>query len=492
MLYRYHNLLHRLLGQTRILLVLNILCMCISCQWREAKEVIVLADSLDVAEHVLYNDTAALGQIICHLDNPLGRVFMPNTLGKAYYYMGRNHSSSNRIGKAADCYIESDRLHIDDPIYRGRINSCMGYICAQNRKDSLAVIFYERANRDFAECNNEWRYAQSLLNLSLRYIYLHQFSKADSLLKVTQTFSLDSSFTARQLETIGLYYYEQKQYDSALVYLNQGLAYWQSEYERCFNYLKIMQSYYFGEKGIHNSIPYAQKIISISNNPNHISNAYYCLMQDAKDKNDIKLLSQYAHARTDAQKIVRDDMAKRVEAITKFEDYLLNPYPLRWIWIVIIGFTILFLLSTVGVLIFRQNSKIANQQLDSLSAHVQYQEARLSEELFHRQFGEKLSEILDKYHTPHKRWREYRTLKKDLNPWLKDWICHLDMLPLSDKEKIFCVLSLIYSHMTDVELADYLCYNREGIRIFKTRILKKIGVSSPEFPKFLRNLTANK
>lgn len=31
--------------------------MCISCQWREAKEVIVLADSLDIAEHVLYNDT---------------------------------------------------------------------------------------------------------------------------------------------------------------------------------------------------------------------------------------------------------------------------------------------------------------------------------------------------------------------------------------------------------------------------------------------------
>ncbi len=129
-----------------------------------------MADSIDQTEHVIYDDTAALGRAIRCLDNPFGRVLMPNTLGKAYYYMGRNYSMSNQIADAANCYIEADRLQIDDPIYRGRVNSCMGYICVQNNNDSLALIFYEGSNKAFKESGNDWYYAQSLLNVSQCHI----------------------------------------------------------------------------------------------------------------------------------------------------------------------------------------------------------------------------------------------------------------------------------------------------------------------------------
>ena len=142
---------------------------------------IATADSIDQTEHVIYDDTAALGRAIRSLDNPFGRLFQRNTLGKAYYYMGRNLSMSNQIAEAAECYIEADRLQIDDPIYRGRVNSCMGYICAQNNNDSLALIFYERASEDFKESGNEWRYAQSLLNLISCYIDFNSFPKSSFL-----------------------------------------------------------------------------------------------------------------------------------------------------------------------------------------------------------------------------------------------------------------------------------------------------------------------
>ena len=56
---------------------------------------IATADSIDQTEHVIYDDTAALGRAIRSLDNPFGRLFQRNTLGKAYYYMGRNYSLSN-------------------------------------------------------------------------------------------------------------------------------------------------------------------------------------------------------------------------------------------------------------------------------------------------------------------------------------------------------------------------------------------------------------
>ena len=88
---------------------------------------------MDQTEHVIYDDTAALGRTIRSLDNPLGRLLMSNTLGKAYYYMGRNlEDSYQQIAAAAECYIEANRLQINDPIYRGRVNSCMGYICRSN------------------------------------------------------------------------------------------------------------------------------------------------------------------------------------------------------------------------------------------------------------------------------------------------------------------------------------------------------------------------
>ena len=277
---------------TLIVSVVLLLCFSSCSSWHEAKEVIAVADSLDQAEHVIYDDTAALGRAIRCLDNPFGRVLMSNTLGKAYYYMGRNYSLSNQIVEAARCYIEADRLKIDDPIYRGRVNSCMGYICVQNNNDSLALIFYERSNKAFKESGNDWYYAQSLLNVSQCHIYLHRFGKADSLLNIAQTYQLDSAYMARCYEMKGLYFYEQEQYNSALVYFQIGLSYWHSEQDKCFSWLKLMQIYYHTNQ-VNHAVFYSNQLISISNNPNYLANAYYCLLLDAKAQNNAIRMSEY-------------------------------------------------------------------------------------------------------------------------------------------------------------------------------------------------------
>ena len=43
--------------------------------------------------------------------------------------------------------------------------------------------------------------------------------------------------------------------------------------------------------------------------------------------------------------------------------------------------------------------------------------------------------------------------------------------------------------MTDVEIAEYLCYDKSGIRVFKQRISKKIGTTSADFLEFLSHLS---
>ena len=456
-------------------LVCSAMCGLSSCGWQEAKDVIAVADSLDQTEHVIYDDTAALGRTIHSLDNPFGRVLMSNTLGKAYYYMGRNlEDYHQQVAGAARCYIEADRLQIDDPIFRGRINACMGYICRQNNRDSLALIFYERATEHFKESENEWYYAQSLLNITHHLINLRLFSPADSLLRVAQEYQMDNAYHAQWLKTRGHYCYMLQQYDSALVHFYDGLNYLQKENDSLHYYLKIMQSYYFSNK-IDEAIHYAQILISHSNNPNYISNAYYCLMQDAERRNDAQLLSLYSQARTDAQRLLRENMIQYAEALPLLAYYLQNPHPWRWVWIMLTTVIAICIFLAIGVMIYRQRTRAAYEQI------MQY-----------RLFGEQLSNIVDKYHIPHKRWKEYKTLKKDLSPWLHDWMHQLDKLPLSEREKVFCTISLVYPHMTDIEIATYICYDKSGIRVFKQRISKKIGTTSANLLDFLRKLPLKK
>ena len=461
----------------RMFCVLGVLCGLCSCGWKGAKEVIATADKMDQTEHVVYDDTAALAGVICKLDNPIGRLFCSNTLGKAYYYMGRNYSLSNQILDAADCYIEADRLQIDDPICRGRINSNMGYICTQNNNDSLALIFYERASEDFKESGNEWRYAQMLLTVSHHCINLHHFLIADSLLQVAQTYSLDSAYQARYYETRGLYHYEQQQYDSALVYFERGLDYWQSEEEKCFSYLKILQIY-LDKEALDMALPFAQFIVKESKNPNYLVNAYYCLMQDAKRENNAQLLSQYSHARTDVERLLRDKTNKYAEATPKLMEYLQNPHPWRWVWITLSVIVAVCISLAIGIWIYRKRSQM--QEKDFL-----YQQSLL-------EFEKGLTEIMDKYHSPRNHWRNYSTLKKDIAPWLRDWTTKLDTLPLSEQEKIYCIISLIYPNLSDIEIANFMCYAKGSIRTLKNRIFKKLGISSSDFSNFLHNLSNSK
>lgn len=471
----------------RLVCVLGLVCGFASCRWHEAKEVIVLADSIDRTEHVIYDDTAALGRTIRSLDNPFGRLLMPNTLGKAYYYMGRNlEDCYMQVSDAAKCYIEADRLQIDDPIYRGRVNVCMGYLCKQYNYDNLALVFYERAGVDF-KGNSEWYYAQTLLDQSEFRINLKDYTFADTLLQIAQSYQLDSSYQARYYETRGLYFYAQQQYDSALVYLDKGLDYWQSDSEKCFTYLKMMQVY-FDLNEIHLAIPYAKFILSTSTNPNHLSNAYYCLMQSAEKDGNITLVSSYASSREDMSRLLEQQKEDYTQAVTIIENYNHTPHPWRWVWITLTSILIVCILLALGAIVYHQRAHVAYQQLDQLSTHMENQEARLNQELYYRQFAEKLSNIVDRYHTPHKRWKEYTILKRDLNPWLHLWLRQLDTLPLSDREKVYCTISLVYSHMTDTEIAEHLCYDKHGIRIFKQRIAKKIGTTAAYLLDYLRNL----
>ena len=443
-------------------------------RYQEAKHVIAVADSLDQNEHLLYPDTAALQQTIRTLDNPFGRLFAHNTLGKAHYYMGRHLSLNDQITQAAAHYIAADRAQIDDPIYRGRINSCMAHICKQNESDSLALIFFERANNDFKLSGNEWYYAHSLLDVSEYNLYLHYFSRADSILKLAETYTTDDMYLARFYETKGLYFYELQQYDSALVYFKKGLPLWQHEEYRLYSYMKIMQVY-LDMDSLAQALPYAESIVLNSDNPTFLVNAYYCLMQDANSKNDTKRLSQYSHARADAEKALRDYVSISAETVPKFIEYLSNPYPLRWVWILISTVIFLCLLLIVGITIYRRYS-LSRLQV----AH--------EEQIRMYDFNACLSDVRTKFPTPPRRWTNYMTLAKDIDPFLHDWLMELEQLPLSARERIFCIYYMVYPQFSLVEIAKHINYAEKSIRTYKARVAAKLQCSSANLHDYLSSI----
>ena len=456
-----------------------LLCLLlVSCgyttRYQEAQTTIAVADSLDQHEHLLYPDTAALQQSIRTLNNPFGKLFAHNQLGKAHYYIGRHLSLNDHITQAAAHYIAADRAQIDDPIYRGRINSCMAHICKQNESDSLALIFFERANNDFKLSGNEWYYAHSLLDVSEYNLYLHYFSKADSILKLAETYTTDDMYLARFYETKGLYFYELQQYDSALVYFKKGLPLWQHEEYRLYSYMKIMQVY-LDMDSLAQALPYAQSIIHNTQNPTFLVNAYYCMMQDANDKNDTKRLSQYSHARADAEKALRDYVSISAETVPKFIEYLSNPYPLRWVWILISTVIFLCLLLIVGITIYRRYS-LSRLQV----AH--------EEQLRIYDFNACLSDVRTKYPTPPRRWTNYMTLAKDIDPFLHDWLMALEQLPLSARERIFCIYYMVYPQFSLVQIAKHINYAEKSIRTYKARVAAKLSCTSAELRDYLANI----
>ena len=476
-----------------LICVLGMICICTSCRWQEAKEVIAVADSLDQTEHVIYDDTAALGGVIRQLDNPIGRLLMSNTLGKAYYYMGRNLDDKyGRINQAAECYIMADRLQINDPIYSGRVNSCMGYICAQNNSDSLALIFYERSSKHFEKSDNEWRFAQSLLNISRQYIELHLFDKADSILHIAQMYQLDSAYQARYIETKGLFFYEQEQYDYALTHFQDALNYWKDNETKCFCYVKIMQTY-FSIDNVEQTLFYAQRVVNSSNNPNHLVNAYYCLLQDAKNRNNAQLLSYYSHARTDAQKALRNGMLEDAKALPILAEYLNNPHPLRWIRITLFLSIILCAILAISIAMYRKYATYrlqkANRTIDDLSMCIKQQQYAQNQPTAAHYFEKGIAAIRTKHPTPYNKWNDYNILKKDIEPWLHNWVKKLDQLKLTDREKIYCIFVILYPHLPSAKLADYMNYDKNGIRVFKSRIAQKLSIKSSELLAFLQKLS---
>ena len=150
--------------------------------------------------------------------------------------------------------------------------------------------------------------------------------------------------------------------------------------------------------------------------------------------------------------------------------------------------TFCFFVLFIGVVVYRYWLDNANKQIDDLTDRINQQTLEYSEDKALFYFEMQLSEIRSKYSKPPSKWVEYIHLKEDLSPWLKEWIGALEKLNLSESENKFCIYSLLYPHLPLHDLANYMHYSYDGLRVLKSRLMKKYKISSIDFQNFLRSM----
>lgn len=443
------------------------------------------ADSL-LANGVIMRDTAALGGAIRALDNHAGRVFARDELAKAYYLMGRNLDDyHHNFADAADCYIEADRIKTKDLVLRGRINSCMGYLCKQDSCFEEALVFYERANEAFAESGNERRYANGLLSIAEQYANIEDYTKADSILSIAENYEIDSVYNARLIDVKALALFNQQLYDSALIYLLSIKHYPRNKDAQCYSYMKIMQSFIqLNEYEL--AAQYANYLLANTKNPTYRTNAYYCLLRYAEIHNDMDCLAKYSHLRKDEDRKVQRDYVLYAEAFSKLKSHLEHPNPYRGLNMAVIsGISFLVL----GFNRFRQNRKrIKREEQKSEELQTQIMNMESERELILEQNIQIVKErVLNnsiEFSTTSDIWKDSAKLLKKGNDLYYNLFSHLQK-EFGLKEQELKLILLVLLDTPNNTIADLLSYSPKSVAAIKRYVAKKLGTKALYLKDFL-------
>lgn len=447
----------------------------VSCQsWHEAKEVIVEADRW-LVKGVIMRDTAALACAIETLDKPITRKLAREELVKAYYLMGRNLDDYyHNFADAADYYIAADRLKTKDLILRGRINSCMGYICKQDSCFEEALVFYERSSNSFKASGNEWYYTHNLLNVAEQYVHLYEFHKTDSIFILINGYCCthDSLCYARMMNIKAQALFNQQKFDSALVCLLKIKDYPRNVEMQAFSAMKLMQTYAHLDSLVQ-SVMIAKYILQKSNHSIIRSNAYFYLIQDAEKRNMIEQVAKYSHLREDEDRIVQHHFENYAQASMKLRAYLMNPNPYRklWCYLVIIGILLVFIIA-ITIWLYRHYHfalQVHSNTLQTLELDKAQRRENFANRVFNRSIHFMTATI----------WKDEKHLRELANLHFNDMFSRLEKIHhFNERELQICLMVLLeYSRE---QMANILLIQPNTISKAKIKIAKEMNTTSAQ------------
>lgn len=494
--YKYKEPAHRLL---QVLLLACVLCAGTGCTaWHKAQTVIREADSLDT-RGIIYQDTAALQQVIRIWDKPILYVLKHNDLGKAYYYLGRNREDRyQQYVEAAECYIRSDQLHMSDPVRRGRVNSCMGYLCGNADKECLNLAFAQRALYYFKQAHNDAYISYQLLYIMQIYSYMGDYHRSDSIARTVSLCEQDSVAMQQLYLHRGWCAYHQREYDSALVAYQHAMQFTADTDTNQWQIRDRMMAIHHRLGNLDSAVYYAKNIVNEIDNPVFRANAYYVLMDDATGKNDTKTLSDYAHERADMHRLLQKEKNDYALAASLLENYLDSTSSTSILSVVVrisLGAVLLIGSIFIGIWLWRKYHK----RLLDTQQHASKLEKQLAD--INLQQTEKLEQKRDAVEMVILKNRE--TFALDAPIWCNDdLLCQTADLYLYNlytrlhsrfaitvQDLKICILVIYDASRTQTSAATLRAYS--SIPKIRTNTAKKFGTTAPQLRAFLIDFMAS-
>ena len=383
-------------------------------------------------------------------------------------------------------------MNPSDPMYKGRINSCMGYLYKQDSCFKEALVFYERSSKAFKESGNEWYYAHNLLNLAEQYVNLQKYDEADSILQLASTYEIDSAYYARMFDMKALKLYNQQMYDSALVYLLSIKDYPRNVEARCFSAHRTLRCYCKMCR-LDLAVVYAEYIIAKSSNASFRSNAYYVLIRYAEMCGAVDSLAYYSYLREDEDRIVQQNTKAYAEAIPKLTNYISNPHPFR-IWkMVLLVVGILIGITILGWSLGRKK----NQELVMEKRIMEVELVKWKEQIQQTLDKEKASvterrevikniimEYSDDFAIGNSIWKNENELFRLANSSFGFVLYRLKhKYHLNNRELKICLMELL--GFSNKDIAKMVFYAEDSYPTIKRRLARKLDTSAGEMREFL-------
>ena len=287
--------------------------------------------------------------------------------------------------------------------------------------------------------------------------------------------------------------YNQQIYDSALVLLLGIKDYPRNIDARCYSYQMIMRLYNKLNNRT-NSIYYAKYIITHSNNPSFLSNAYYHLVNYAKDNNDMDDIFMYSHLREDEDRKLQHVSESYAQATLKLKDYLRNPCPFLYLWITG-GFVLL--LGGAGIWIYRRKSEQLIAEKHQMEAELRNWKESIQQKLDRDKediMNEKrmiirniIMEYADEFAIGKPIWDNDTKLFRLADTCFGFIIYRLKhTYHLRNSELKICLMVLL--DFPNKEIARIVSYKEDSYPTIKRRLATKLGTSSTEMRNFLLDL----
>ena len=386
-----------------------------------------------------------------------------------WYEQGRAFRQEGEAVQAMKCFVNATQSGSGDYLLMGRVYSNMANMCRQAERHDLAFDVYRLSAKQFAQTGDTLKVAYALNNMAWEQAVMG--NKSDAVLWVDSALRLCPRKEVKEkvAETLGAACLYAEEYDSTLLYIARvDNTYARMLRAQAFCLLHQCDS----------ATQYASQVVSETDNPRYLDDAYYILAHCDSTDNVSEILT-LTSSRSDVQRELEQEKIQLTQAIILMEQSLNGERKIdKWL-------TVLFVLLGIGVIaaliylfLLRRRIQHAQQIQTSLQQDRTSELTKVCEALLQ---SDNLKKEL--------RWNDYAAFCATCDARFFGLADKLQRRGLNERELRISLLVLI--GLSYAQMADILNRAQNGIGKDKYTISKKLGVTVKDLQNALRNIACN-